>query len=79
MRQPIRLLLPCLSLLIALAPGVARAQGAPSVDAAAGKFTIGGYVEAAYSYNFNNPSNGLTNYRGFDNRHLCSFAREYEW
>lgn len=28
-----------------------------------------GYVEANYSYNFNRPSNGITNYLGFDNRH----------
>jgi hypothetical protein len=27
------------------------------------------YVEAGYSYNFNRPSNGITNFRGFDNRH----------
>jgi len=30
---------------------------------------LSGYVEANYSYNFNRPSNGLTHYRGFDNRH----------
>lgn len=30
---------------------------------------FGGYAEAFYQWNFNNPSNGLTNYRGFDNRH----------
>jgi len=28
-----------------------------------------GYIEALYAYNFNRPSNGITNYRGFDNRH----------
>ncbi|HZO11899.1 MAG TPA: outer membrane beta-barrel protein, partial [Polyangiaceae bacterium] len=28
-----------------------------------------GYVEANYAYNFNRPSNGITNFRGFDNRH----------
>lgn len=28
-----------------------------------------GYVEVYYAYNFNRPSNGITNYRGFDNRH----------
>ncbi len=28
-----------------------------------------GYVEAYYAYNFNRPSNGITNFRGFDNRH----------
>ena len=31
--------------------------------------TIGGYVDAFYQWNFNNPSNGITNFRGFDNRH----------
>lgn len=83
MRQPLRLLVPSLSLILALAPDVAHAQGAPSVDTAAGKFTIGGYVEAAYSYNFNNPSNGLTNYRGFDNRHnsftLSNVVLDGQW
>jgi hypothetical protein len=33
------------------------------------KVTPTGYVEAFYAYNFNRPSNGITNYRGFDNRH----------
>jgi hypothetical protein len=33
------------------------------------KVTPLGYVEAYYAYNFNRPSNGITNYRGFDNRH----------
>lgn len=28
-----------------------------------------GYVEALYAYNLNRPSNGITNARGFDNRH----------
>lgn len=28
-----------------------------------------GYVETYYAYNFNRPSNGITNARGFDNRH----------
>jgi len=30
---------------------------------------LSGYVEAFYSWNFNEPSNFITNYRGFDNRH----------
>ncbi|MCA9718467.1 MAG: porin [Myxococcales bacterium] len=30
---------------------------------------LGGYAEVFYGYNFNQPSNGLTNYRAFDNRH----------
>ncbi|MBL8605100.1 MAG: porin [Myxococcales bacterium] len=32
-------------------------------------FSLGGYVEANYSFNFNRPSNGITHFRGFDNRH----------
>jgi hypothetical protein len=28
-----------------------------------------GYIEAFYAYNFAQPSNGITNYRGYDNRH----------
>jgi hypothetical protein len=28
-----------------------------------------GYVEGYYAYNFRRPSNGITHYRGFDNRH----------
>lgn len=31
--------------------------------------TIGGYIEAFYQWNFNQPSNGVTNFRGYDNRH----------
>ena len=31
--------------------------------------TFSGYVEAFYQWNFNDPSNGITNLRGFDNRH----------
>ncbi len=30
---------------------------------------LGGYVEIPYQWNFNQPSNFITNYRGFDNRH----------
>ncbi len=33
------------------------------------KFTVGGYVETFYQYNFNNPGNGISNYRGYDDRH----------
>jgi hypothetical protein len=33
------------------------------------KVTPLGYVETYYAYNFNRPSNGITNFRGFDNRH----------
>lgn len=30
---------------------------------------IGGYVDLFYGFNFNQPSNGITNFRAFDNRH----------
>lgn len=33
------------------------------------KFTLGGYVETYYQWNFNQPSNGITDYRAYDNRH----------
>ncbi|MEO5727545.1 MAG: outer membrane beta-barrel protein [Byssovorax sp.] len=52
-----------------VAPLSARAEGAPVADTAVGKFTLGGYLEAAYSYNLGNPGNGITAYRGFDDRH----------
>jgi hypothetical protein len=44
---------------------VASARDAPD----ASSITVGGYVETFWSYNFGNPSNGVTNLRGFDNRH----------
>lgn len=31
--------------------------------------TFGGYAEAFYQWNLNDPANRITNYRGFDNRH----------
>jgi hypothetical protein len=31
--------------------------------------TVSGYVEAFWQWNFNEPSNFITNYRGFDDRH----------
>lgn len=59
-----------------LATGTSRAQdaeapAAPPPDLAPPpvKLTPLGYVEALYAYNFNRPSNGITNFRGFDNRH----------
>ncbi len=32
-------------------------------------FTLNGYAEAYYQWNFNMPSNGITAFRAFDNRH----------
>ncbi len=46
-------------------------------------FTIGGWVEAYYAFNFNNPENGITDLRGFDNRHhsfnLSNVAIDAHW
>jgi hypothetical protein len=46
-------------------PAPAPAQ--PSLTAP--KVTFSGYVEAYYSYNLNQPANGLANYRWLDDRH----------
>lgn len=44
---------------------------------------IAGYVEVFYGYNLNRPSNGLTNFRAFDNRHnaltLQNIALDVGW
>jgi hypothetical protein len=44
-------------------------EAAPPVEERKLEMTPIGYIEAYYAYNFNRPSNGITNYRGFDNRH----------
>jgi hypothetical protein len=41
---------------------------APEDEAPPVKVTVGGYVEAFYQAHFQNPSNRITNLRGFDNR-----------
>ena len=61
---PSRAALASLAFVFASWPCFARAADAPQP-----KLTPVAYVEAGYSYNFNEPSNGVTNYRGFDNRH----------
>jgi hypothetical protein len=46
-------------------------------------YTIGGYVEALYQWNFNRPSNDVTAQRGFDDRHntftLSNVALDGQW
>ncbi len=48
-----------------------------------GPLTLSGAVEAYYGFNFNEPSNGITNFRGFDNRHntlqLANVVLEARW
>lgn len=71
---------PCLLVIAALFGlcGSAAAQTSPAPSNAApsdaapeakSPLSLGGYVEALYQWNFNNPSNGISNFRGFDNRH----------
>ena len=60
------------------APGPAREEMEPGSEAPKKeddddpdekKFTLSGYVETFYQWNFNEPGNGISNYRGFDTRH----------
>lgn len=44
-------------------------QAAPTAGKEPPKLTLSGYAEVFYQWNFGNPSNGITNFRGFDNRH----------
>jgi hypothetical protein len=61
-----RLTVATLTMAAALQAKAAFAQ-APTPPAV--KVTPTGYVEGYFAYNFNRPSNGITNFRGFDNRH----------
>lgn len=45
------------------------AQSPILIDGSLGKLMIAGYAEGFYQWNFNRPPSGITNYRGFDNRH----------
>ena len=66
---------------------VVRAQSAEpaaeSTEPTQNPFRLGGYVEALYQWNFARPSNGITNFRGFDNRHnsftLSNIALDVQW
>lgn len=48
---------------------VVPAAPAEAAPAAGPSVRFDGYVEVGFSHNFNEPSNGITNFRGFDNRH----------
>lgn len=55
--------------LAAFVPSGATAEpSAPTPTEEAAHVTVGAYVEAYYQLHFQNPSNDLTNLRGFDNR-----------
>ena len=45
------------------------AQQATTRPTSAVQLSISGYVELFYQWSFNDPSNGITSYRAFDNRH----------
>lgn len=47
------------------APSTEQADNAELAE----MFTFGAYVESYYQWNFNDPDNGITHFRGFDNRH----------
>lgn len=49
-------------------PSAAYAED-PAKPSAAPPFVLHGYAEAFFQWNANRPSNGVTNARGFDNRH----------
>ena len=59
------------------APSTPSDQAATSPPPESGKVTLGGYAEAFWSYNFNKPSNRITNFRGFDDtrEHLHAIER----
>ncbi len=61
----------------------ARAEETPDGGKPTASFQLGGYVEGFYQWNLGKPSNGITNYRGFDNRHntftLSNLALDASW
>jgi hypothetical protein len=77
--------------LLCTLPAQAQQEPAPSAEPEEAEDTpaflqglmLGGYVETFYQWNFNDPSNGLTNYRGFDNRHntftLSNVVLDTQW
>ncbi|MFO0630954.1 MAG: porin [Polyangiales bacterium] len=58
-----------LALCLVTSAGAARAQSGAVRVADGASVDLGGYLEAYYGWNFNQPSNGVTNARGFDDRH----------
>lgn len=64
-------------------PAAASSEDTAAARPAPNPFVLGAYAEAFYQWNFNNPSNGLTNFRGFDNRHntftLSNIALDAQW
>ncbi|MBX3273645.1 MAG: porin [Sandaracinaceae bacterium] len=59
------------------------AQGAGDGGEPPARFTLGGWVEAYWGWNFNEPRNRVTDLRGFDNQHdsfnLSNLALDARW
>lgn len=53
----------------AVTAAATAAEAETEAETAAEPYTFFGYAETDYSFNFNQPSNGITHLRGFDNRH----------
>src|SRR5690242_4032496 len=70
----------CAAVLVLSAAQRARAQDAEGTSP---PYTLGAYGEAYYEWNFRDPSNGITNFRGFDNRHdsftISNVALDAQW
>jgi hypothetical protein len=68
------------ALLLALLMGAHEAARAEDESP---NFHLNGYAEAYLQWNANQPSNGITNFRGFDNRHnaftLSNVALDAQW
>ncbi|MHB8872697.1 MAG: outer membrane beta-barrel protein [Myxococcaceae bacterium] len=72
----LHLTIACL-LVLSLAPFANADEPEPTATAREGttrtgtsaSLVLGGYAEVFYQWNFNQPSNGITNFRAFDNRH----------
>lgn len=57
------------AVLVTLVGATARAQEPAPPEKHGLELAPFGWIETAFSWNFNRPSNGITAYRGFDNRH----------
>jgi hypothetical protein len=62
-------ILPAISVMALAVPAAAQPATVGAKTASGATVTIGGYVETYLQWNVDNPSNFITNYRGFDNRH----------
>jgi K+-transporting ATPase ATPase A chain len=67
----------------AVALGLSAGPRSAGAEEPPAPFTLGGYVEAYYQWNFRRPAPGITHYRGFDNRHnsftLSNVALDASW